>query len=130
MTVHMDWYRNNRDDHVLAVEDNASHYVFDPVETDSSSAAVSFELLNSVCEQWRWPVPILEVIIDHGSEFVNTRQDERPCENCVFEGYHHDNDINGHSRDGRTTTVGRQDQAVLPDVRYASLAARIAGGGP
>ncbi len=93
VTVHMDWYRNNRDDHVLAVEDDASRYVFDLIETDSSSAAAIVELLDSVCEQWECPVPILEVITDHGSEFVNTHQDDRPCLDHDFEGYLHDNDI-------------------------------------
>ncbi len=78
---------------MLAVEDDASRYIFDLIETDSSSAAASVELLDSVCEQWEWPVPILEVITDHGSEFVNTRQDERPDLDHAFEGYLHDNDI-------------------------------------
>lgn len=34
VTLHMDWYRNHRDDYVLAVEDDASGYVFDLIETD------------------------------------------------------------------------------------------------
>ena len=46
--VHMDWYRNDRGDHVLAVEDDASRYVFDMIETDRSSAAARVELLDSV----------------------------------------------------------------------------------
>jgi len=33
------------------------------------------------------------VITDHGSEFVNPRQDDRPCLDHEFERYLHDNDI-------------------------------------
>lgn len=36
---------------------------------------------------------IPEVITDHGSEFVNSRQDDRPCFHHDFQGYLHDNDI-------------------------------------
>ena len=93
VTVHMDWYQNDRGDQVLAVEDDASRRVFDMIETDSSSAAASVELLDSVCENWDAPVPILEVITDHGSEFVNTRQEERPCLEHALEQYLHENDI-------------------------------------
>ena len=93
VTVHMDWYQNDRGDQVLAVEDDASRRVFDMIETDSSSAAASVELLDSVCENWDAPVPILEVITDHGSEFVNTRQEERPCLEHAFKQYLHENDI-------------------------------------
>jgi transposase InsO family protein len=89
----MDWYHNDRDDLVLAVEDDASRRVFDMIETDGSSAQASAELLDSVCQNWDSPVPILEVITDHGSEFINTHQDERPCLNHEFERYLHDNDI-------------------------------------
>jgi transposase InsO family protein len=93
VTVHMDWYHNDRDDLVLAVEDDASRRVFDMIETDGSSAQASAELLDSVCQNWDSPVPILEVITDHGSEFINTHQDERPCLDHEFERYLHDNDI-------------------------------------
>jgi transposase InsO family protein len=48
------------------------------------------------------PVGILEVITDHGSEFVNPHADERPCLDHTFERYLHDNDIM-HS----LCTVGR-----------------------
>lgn len=78
VTVHMDWYHNDRDDQVLAVEDEASRRVFDMIETDGSSAQDSVELLDSVCQNWDSSVPILEVITDHGSEFINTHQDKRP----------------------------------------------------
>jgi len=93
VTVHMDWYQNDRGDHVLAVEDDASRFVFDMIETDASSAAASVALLDSVSEQLDAPVPILEVITDHGSEFVNTHQDERPCLEHAFERYLDENDI-------------------------------------
>jgi len=77
----------------LAVEDDASRRVFDMIETDASSASRSVELLDSVREDWRAPVPILEVITDHGSEFINTRQDERPCLDHEFERYLVENEI-------------------------------------
>lgn len=93
VTVHMDWYRNEQGDHVLAVEDDASRYVFDLIETDRSSAAASVELLDHVYRANHRPVPILEVITDHGSEFVNTRQDDRPDLDHTFEGYLHDHEI-------------------------------------
>ena len=93
VTVHMDWYHNDRGEQVLAVEDDASRRVFDMIETDSSSAHASVELLDSVGQNWDSPIPILEVITDHGSEFINTRQDERPCLDHEFERYLHDNDI-------------------------------------
>lgn len=67
VTVHLDWYRNDRGDHVLAVENDASQFVFDIIETDRSSVAASVELLDSVQEQLDTPVPILEVITDQGS---------------------------------------------------------------
>jgi len=78
-TVHMDWYQNDRGDQVLGVEDDALRFIFDMIETDSSSAETSVELLDSVCQNWDSSVPILEVITDHGSEFVNMHQDDRPC---------------------------------------------------
>jgi putative transposase len=93
VTVHMDWYQNDRGEQVLAVEDDASRRVFDMIETDSSSAEASVELLDSVCQNVNSPVPILEVITDHGSEFINTRKDERPCLDHAFERYLHDKDI-------------------------------------
>ena len=93
VTVHMDWYHNDRGQQVLAVEDDASRRVFDMIETDSSSASQAVELLASVDEEFDSPVPVLEVITDHGSEFVNPRQDDRPCLDHEFERYLHDNDI-------------------------------------
>jgi transposase len=71
VTVHMDWYHNDRGQQVLTVEDDASQRVFDMIETDSSSASQAVELLASVDEEFDSPVPILEVITDHGSEFIN-----------------------------------------------------------
>lgn len=38
-------------------------------------------------------VPILEVITDHGSEFINTHQNERTCPYHAFEGYLDENNI-------------------------------------
>ena len=96
VTVHMDWYQNDRGQQVLAVEDDASRRVFDMIETDSSSTIHALELLDRVDEEFDSPVPILEVITDHGSEFVNPRQDDRPCLDHEFERFLHDNDI-GHT---------------------------------
>ena len=93
VTVHMDWYCNEHGQQVLAVEDDASRRVFDMIETDASSASRSVELLDTVRTENDAPVPILEVITDHGSEFVNTHQDERPCLDHEFEQYLHDHDI-------------------------------------
>jgi putative transposase len=93
VTVHMDWYHNEQGQQVLAVEDDASRRVFDMIEIDSSSASQSVNLLDSVREDLDTPVPILEVITDHGSEFVNPRQDTRPSLDHEFEGYLHNNDI-------------------------------------
>jgi len=93
VTIHMDWYTNEQGQQVLAVEDDASRRVFDMIETDATSASQSVQLLDSVREELEAPVPILEVITDHGSEFINTRQDERPCLDHAFESYLHENDI-------------------------------------
>jgi transposase InsO family protein len=78
---------------VLAVEDDASRRVFDMIETDGSSASRSVELLDRVRTENDAHVPILEVITDHGSEFINTRKDERPCLNHESESYLHDHEI-------------------------------------
>ena len=91
VTVHMDWYHNEQGQQVLAVEDDASWRVFDMINTDASSASQSVEFLDSVREELDTPVPILEVITDHGSEFINTRRDDRPCLDHPFERYLHDN---------------------------------------
>jgi transposase InsO family protein len=93
VTVHTDWYTNEQGQQVLAVEDDASRRVFDMIETEASSASQSVEILDSVRKQLDTPVPILEVITDHGSEFINTRQDERPCLDHAFESYLHETDI-------------------------------------
>jgi len=93
VTVHMDWYINDHGQRVLAVEDDASRRVFDMIETDARSASQSVEFLDTVRGELDAPVPILEVITDHGSEFINTQQDERPCLDHVFERYLYDNDI-------------------------------------
>lgn len=64
---------------MLAVEDNASRRIFDMIERDSSSVTQNVELLNSVRESLNRLIPILEVITDHGSEFVNAHTDDRLC---------------------------------------------------
>ena len=78
---------------MLGVEDEARGVVFDMIETDANSAAASVELLDQIRSDWPSPVPILEVITDHGSEFVNTHQDERPCLDHRFERNLHENNI-------------------------------------
>jgi putative transposase len=93
VSVHMDWYHNDRGQWCVAVEDDASRRVFDMIETDASSARQAVELLESVDEEFDSPVPILEVITDHGSEFVNPRRDDRPDRDHEFERYLHNNDI-------------------------------------
>ena len=93
VAVHMDWYHNDRGQQVLAVEGDASRRIFDMIETDNSSASQAVELLESVDEEFDSPVPISEAITDHGSEFVNPRQDDRPCLAHEFERFLHDNDI-------------------------------------
>jgi hypothetical protein len=87
VTVHINCYRNDRGDHVLVVEDDASRFLFDVIETDASSAAGSFDLPKSVSEQLDSPMPILEDITDHGSEFMNSRHDDRPDLDREFERY-------------------------------------------
>jgi putative transposase len=111
VTAHMDWYQNDRGEQVLAVEDDASRRVFDMIETESSSAQASVELLDSVVQNLDSPVPILEVITDHGSEFINTRQDERPCLDHDFERYLHENNIK-HSlcKVGRPQSNGKLER--------------------
>jgi transposase InsO family protein len=63
------------------------------IEDESRSAARSVSLLDEVRENYASEGEILEVITDHGSEFVNTHQDERPCLDHEFERYLADNDI-------------------------------------
>jgi hypothetical protein len=93
VTVHMDWYQNERGQWCVAVEDDASRKVLGMIEDESRSAARSVSLLDEVRENYASQGEILEVITDHGSEFVNTHQDERPCLDHEFERYLADNDI-------------------------------------
>jgi transposase InsO family protein len=51
------------------------------------------EILQEYAHVIQTPIPILEVITDHGSEFINPHQDERPCLDHTFEGYLDENDI-------------------------------------
>jgi transposase InsO family protein len=89
----MDWDQNDRADQLLGVEDDASRRIFDMGETDASSAAHRVELLDQVRSNWSSPVPILAVITDHGSELLNTHQDDRPCLDHEFEHYRHETDV-------------------------------------
>ena len=93
VTAHLDWFHNSREQWVLAIEDDASRFVYALIETDAQSAERTVELLDEVCRTYETDVPILEVITDHGSEFVNTRQDDRPDRDHAFEGYLHEHDI-------------------------------------
>lgn len=43
VTVHMDWNRNERNQQVVAIEDDTSRYVFDMLETDNRLAARNVE---------------------------------------------------------------------------------------
>ena len=72
VTVHMDWYQNERGQWCVAVEDDASRKVLGMIEDESRSAARSVSLLDEVRENYASQGEILEVITDHGSEFVNT----------------------------------------------------------
>jgi len=115
VTVHMDWYENDRGDQVLGVEDDASRFVFEMIEIDASSAAASVELLDQARSDWSSPVPILEVITDHGSEFVNPHEDERPCLDHEFEHSFHDNDINTPSAKlGDRNQTGKSSASSSP----------------
>jgi len=89
----MDWYQNERGQWCLAVEDDASRKVLGMIADESRSAARSVSLLDDVRENYASQGEILEVITDHGSEFVNTHQDERPCLDHEFERYLDDTDI-------------------------------------
>jgi transposase InsO family protein len=93
VTAHLDWFHNSREEWVLAIEDDASRFVYDLIETDAASAERTVDLLDEVRQTYETNVPILEVITDHGSEFVNTHQDDRPDRDHAFEGYLHENDI-------------------------------------
>ena len=77
----------------MAVEDDASRKVIGMIETGAQSAERGVELLDEVRREHETDVPIIEVITDHGSGFVNTRQDDRPDPNHALEGYLAENDI-------------------------------------
>jgi transposase InsO family protein len=78
------------------------------IEIDRSSAAASVELLDSVQKQLDTPVPILEIITGQGSEFVNTRQNDRPDPEHEFEVYLHEHSIvHSFGKVGRPQTNGR-----------------------
>lgn len=120
VTVHMDWYHNKHDQQVLAVEDDASRRVFHMIETDSTSASQSVELLDSIWEELKSPVLILEVITDHGWEFINTHQDERPYLDHKSECYLHENDIKHTLRKvGRPSQMARSSDSSRPPTNTA-----------
>jgi len=90
----MDRYQNDHEQWCATVEDDTSRRVFDITETDASSVSQAVEPLDSVDEEFDSLVPILEVITDYGSEFVNLRRDDWPDRDREFEHYFHENDIN------------------------------------
>lgn len=59
VTVHMDWYHNDHDQWCLAIEDNASWYVFDMIKIDRWSAARGFDLLETVRHNAEPDIPIM-----------------------------------------------------------------------
>jgi len=61
----------------------------------------------------------LEVITDHGSEFINSRQDERPCLDHTFESSLHANDIN-HTpcKVGRPQSHGKSERFFRTDNKH------------
>lgn len=44
-------------------------------------------MLNEVRAQYESSIPIAEVITDHGTEFVNPQEDDRPCLDQTVERY-------------------------------------------
>lgn len=99
----MHWHRKEHNQQVLAIEADASRFVFYMTETDSQSAARSVELLKGIRMEYEIHVPILEVNTDYGSEFVNTKKDDRPGLNHEFERYLYD-----HNIEHALCRVGRQ----------------------
>lgn len=93
VTVHLDWYQNNRGDWVLAVEDDASRNILGMIEEASRSAARIVELLDDVVQGYSATGPILEVITDHGSELYANKRDDRGEASHPFEEYLADQDI-------------------------------------
>jgi transposase InsO family protein len=87
VTVQLDWYQNDRDEWVLAVEDDASRKILGLIEADSRSAEAAVELLEDVREQTAADREILEVITDHGSEFYANKRDEDGNAEHSFEEY-------------------------------------------
>ena len=127
VSVPMDRYHNDREQWCVTVEDDTSRRVFDITETDASSVSQAVEPLDSVDEEFDSLVPILEVITDYGSEFVNPRRDDWPDRDREFERYLHENDIDPHALRSRATAVEREDRVVLPDLRETPPAVRNSG---
>ncbi|MFB6215890.1 MAG: integrase core domain-containing protein [Candidatus Aenigmatarchaeota archaeon] len=107
ISVHLDWYCNERDEWYLAVEDDASRMILDMIEVESASAEKSVKLLDRAREKYEEKVPVLEVITDNGTEFVNSKTDGIDPDH-VFEGYLEENGID-HTlcKVGRPQTNGK-----------------------
>ena len=93
VTIHMNWYHNDRGHWMLAFEDVPGGVVFDMIETDSNSASHSVDLPDSVSEGLDVSVPILKIITELGLESVNPRQNTQPSPNHKSEVFPDDNKI-------------------------------------
>ena len=93
VTVHLDWYQNDREDRVLAVEDDTSRKVLGMIEEDGRSGAATVELLETVREETATDGEVLEVITDHGSEFYANTRDKNDEADHAFETYLTENEI-------------------------------------
>ena len=93
VTVHLDWYQNDHDDWMLAVEDDASRKILGMIEADSRSGGASIELLEDVREDTAADGKILEVITDHGAEFYANKRDEDGNAEHSFEQHLEEHDI-------------------------------------
>ena len=79
----MTWDRNDRGDQVLVVEDDASRYTFDLIETDRSSAAASVVMIVAGPDPCRYHRSWLSVR-EHVTGWSLSHD---------FEGHLHDNGI-------------------------------------
>lgn len=75
----MDWYHKDHDQWCLAIEDDASRYVFDTIETNSRSAARSVDLLETHRHKVEGDAPIMEVIADHSPSSSTPIATSDPC---------------------------------------------------
>lgn len=93
ITVHLDWYQNDRDEWVLAVEDDASRKILGMIEEKSRSGAASVQLLDTARERTANDGKVLEVITDHGAEFYANKRDQHGEADHAFENYLTEHDI-------------------------------------